>query len=381
MNVATAPSPTDRRQHVRVLWADDDPMIRTVMATNLEAEGFDVQTVADGDAAYEAAVLICPDVLVLDIMMPGRDGYAVLRALRSNPATASVPVVLLSAKATDAEVWEGWKAGADYYITKPFNPTELTDFIEHLVLDSSPDARARRRGRRVNTVPLTLHRPLASRRPFARAATPRGSSPRSSRCSRSPDRARDRNGNARTTRSSSRHRASRPPARRSPVSVVTSTAALDVVGAVAAARRRRRVQHAHERPVRARHARRRDARDRQRLHRQRRDRPTRRSPSITPGRGLVARDAGDGVGVALIDTGVNPTADLRGDRLVRGPDLSGERDGVDRFGHGTFMAGLIAGDGTASSSRRSAPRRRRAGRDRRLGEGRRRRRLHVALAS
>jgi DNA-binding response OmpR family regulator len=85
-------------------------------------------------------VLICPDVLVLDIMMPGRDGYAVLRALRSNPATASVPVVLLSAKATDAEVWEGWKAGADYYITKPFNPTELTDFIEHLVLDPSPDA-------------------------------------------------------------------------------------------------------------------------------------------------------------------------------------------------------------------------------------------------
>jgi serine protease AprX len=60
-------------------------------------------------------------------------------------------------------------------------------------------------------------------------------------------------------------------------------------------------------------------------------------------------DAGRGVGVALIDTGVNPTPDLRGDRLVRGPDLSGERDGVDRFGHGTFMAGLIAGDGTASS--------------------------------
>ena len=109
-------------------------MIRAVMATNLEAEGFDVETVADGDAAYDSAIEIRPDVLVLDIMMPGRDGYAVLRALRSNPATAEVPVVLLSAKATDAEVWEGWKAGADYYITKPFNPTELTDFIEHIVL-------------------------------------------------------------------------------------------------------------------------------------------------------------------------------------------------------------------------------------------------------
>jgi DNA-binding response OmpR family regulator len=110
------------------------------MATNLEAEGFDVQTVADGDEAYEAAVLIGPDVLVLDIMMPGRDGYEVLRALRANPMTASMPVVLLSAKATDAEVWEGWKAGADYYITKPFNPTELTDFIEHLLLSASDEA-------------------------------------------------------------------------------------------------------------------------------------------------------------------------------------------------------------------------------------------------
>jgi DNA-binding response OmpR family regulator len=139
MDVATAPAPTDRRQSVRVLWADDDPLIRTVMAMNLEAEGFEVQTVADGDAAYEEAVRIHPDVLVLDIMMPGRDGYAVLRALRLNPETAEVPVVLLSAKATDAEVWEGWKAGADYYITKPFDPTELTDFIDHLVLEPSED--------------------------------------------------------------------------------------------------------------------------------------------------------------------------------------------------------------------------------------------------
>jgi DNA-binding response OmpR family regulator len=140
MDVALAPAPTDHRQSVRVLWADDDPMIRSVMAMNLEAEGFEVQTVADGDAAYEEAVRDRPDVLVLDIMMPGRDGYAVLRALRLNPDTAEVPVVLLSAKATDAEVWEGWKAGADYYITKPFNPTELTDFIDHLLFEPAEAA-------------------------------------------------------------------------------------------------------------------------------------------------------------------------------------------------------------------------------------------------
>ena len=71
--------------------------------------------------------------------------------------------------------------------------------------------------------------------------------------------------------------------------------------------------------------------------------------ALNPGAGW-SLDSGSGVGVALIDTGVNATPDLRGDRLVHGPDLSGERDGVDRFGHGTFMAGLIAGDGTASST-------------------------------
>jgi DNA-binding response OmpR family regulator len=142
MNVATEVAPLNQRGSMRVLWADDDPMIRTVMAMNLEAEGFNVETVADGDAAYEAAVRICPDILVLDIMMPGRDGYAVLRALRSNPVTAGVPVVLLSAKATDEEVWEGWKAGADYYITKPFNPTELTDFIDQFLSDVPPDGKS-----------------------------------------------------------------------------------------------------------------------------------------------------------------------------------------------------------------------------------------------
>jgi serine protease AprX len=70
--------------------------------------------------------------------------------------------------------------------------------------------------------------------------------------------------------------------------------------------------------------------------------------ALTPGP-TWSLNSGSGVGVALIDTGVNPTADLQGSRLVRGPDLSGEGDGVDHFGHGTFMAGLIAGDGTASS--------------------------------
>ena len=203
---------------MRVLWADDDPMIRSVMAMNLEAEGFDVQTVADGDEAYEAAVRSCPDVLVLDIMMPGRDGYTVLRDLRLNPATAEVPVVLLSAKATDAEVWEGWKAGADYYITKPFDPTELT------VVHRSPPHRlvARHRvpahrGRGVRTgtsEPFRLRRPPPrhmDRRPDRRG-------PRVHR-----RRARHRGRVAERTRSSSKPRALRRRATPSRASAVAST--------------------------------------------------------------------------------------------------------------------------------------------------------------
>jgi DNA-binding response OmpR family regulator len=66
-------------------------------------------------------------------MMPERDGLDVLGSLKSHPRTKDIPVVLLTAKATDAEVWEGWRAGADYYITKPFNLDELLHFVELLL--------------------------------------------------------------------------------------------------------------------------------------------------------------------------------------------------------------------------------------------------------
>lgn len=116
----------------RVLYADDDPAMRTLFALNLEAEGFQVETVPDGDQAYEAAVGEHPDLIVLDVMMPGRDGFTVLRALKENPDTSQIPVVLLTAKATDADVWEGWRSGADYYITKPFQVDELVHFVDYL---------------------------------------------------------------------------------------------------------------------------------------------------------------------------------------------------------------------------------------------------------
>jgi DNA-binding response OmpR family regulator len=71
-------------------------------------------------------------ILVADVMMPGRDGLGAVEVLKANPLTKGIPVVLLTAKATDDDVWQGWQAGADYYLTKPFDVDELMHFIDHL---------------------------------------------------------------------------------------------------------------------------------------------------------------------------------------------------------------------------------------------------------
>lgn len=112
------------------LVVDDDPAIRDILVMNLEAEGMTVQTAENGDDALVLARELLPDLIVLDVMMPGRDGYAVLAELKADSATSEIPVVLLTAKAADDDVWEGWKSGADYYITKPFNVDELMYFID-----------------------------------------------------------------------------------------------------------------------------------------------------------------------------------------------------------------------------------------------------------
>ena len=116
----------------RVVVADDDPEIRTLLVLNLEMEGIEVRAVDNGDDAVSAAIQMLPDLVVLDRMMPQRDGISALAALKEDPRTAEIPVVLLTAKATDSEVWEGWEAGADFYITKPFDIDELLNFVKYL---------------------------------------------------------------------------------------------------------------------------------------------------------------------------------------------------------------------------------------------------------
>ena len=121
-----------RKSARRVLVADDDPDILKIVAANLRAEGFEVEAVANGWQAQAAAMRSRPDFMVLDVMMPGRSGLEVMATLQSRPETRDIPVVLLTARSSDADIWEGWKAGAAYYLTKPFETDELLHFINYL---------------------------------------------------------------------------------------------------------------------------------------------------------------------------------------------------------------------------------------------------------
>ena len=118
----------------RILVADDDPNLRELLVLNLLAEGFEVEAYDNGEDALRNVASMQPDLVVLDVMMPERDGLSALRGIKEDPRTQHIPVVLLTARATDAEVWQGWEAGADYYITKPFDIDELLRFIGYLAV-------------------------------------------------------------------------------------------------------------------------------------------------------------------------------------------------------------------------------------------------------
>lgn len=117
----------------KVLVVDDDPVILELLRLNFEMEGFEVVSAADGKAGYEQALAEAPDLVVSDIMMPGVDGLQMLQKLRSDPETADLPVLLVSAKAQQSEIQKGLDLGADDYVTKPFDPLELLDRVNALL--------------------------------------------------------------------------------------------------------------------------------------------------------------------------------------------------------------------------------------------------------
>ena len=117
----------------KVLVVDDEPPIRLLCRVNLEAEGMEVLEAADGEEGLAAARAERPDVVLLDVMMPGMDGWQVAERLVEDTETMDIPLVFLTARAELRDRARGLELGGVDYITKPFNPTELATVVEGLL--------------------------------------------------------------------------------------------------------------------------------------------------------------------------------------------------------------------------------------------------------
>jgi len=109
----------------KILSADDDPVVQQFVSAILNENGYEVYTATDGEQAVERARAVLPDLMILDLIMPYRDGYDVLRLLKEAPETRSIPVIILSAKSKEEDIIRGLEGGADDFIIKPFNALEL----------------------------------------------------------------------------------------------------------------------------------------------------------------------------------------------------------------------------------------------------------------
>lgn len=117
----------------QILIADDDPLLVELLEYKLEAQGYDVLKADDGPSALETAQQQQPALIVLDAMMPGFDGFEVLRRLKEQQATARIPVVMLSARKNESDVLNGLSLGANDYMVKPFMPQELVTRISKIL--------------------------------------------------------------------------------------------------------------------------------------------------------------------------------------------------------------------------------------------------------
>ena len=125
----------------RILIADDEPDIITLLVSILKSEDYDVITASDGAEALMAIKTSHPDVVILDIMMPKLDGMQVLQKVREDAEISSIPVIMLTAKASDKDILSGYKYGANYYIPKPF---EISDILEGVRMVLKPVKKRKR---------------------------------------------------------------------------------------------------------------------------------------------------------------------------------------------------------------------------------------------
>jgi two-component system sensor histidine kinase ChiS len=123
---------------MNVLIVEDDPDARKVLSLILKLDGYQISTASGGKEALDAMATLVPDLILLDVMMPGMDGYQVCEWVRSNPATARVPVVMLSGKADPESVAHGLEVGADEYLAKPIAPSTLTAELKKVLARTAP---------------------------------------------------------------------------------------------------------------------------------------------------------------------------------------------------------------------------------------------------
>ncbi|MEE1757196.1 response regulator [Streptomyces sp. SP18CS02] len=129
----------------RVLVVDDNRVIRQLIRVNLELEGFEVVTAADGAECLEVVHQVRPDVITLDVVMPRLDGLRTVERLRADSRTGQVPVAIISA-CSQPEVESGLAAGVDAFLAKPFEPAELVRLVRRLTRGEGPPSLDGRHG-------------------------------------------------------------------------------------------------------------------------------------------------------------------------------------------------------------------------------------------
>lgn len=122
-----------------VLIVDDEPMARTLLRLMLVRAGFNVSEAEDGFDALEKVTISQPDIILLDVMMPGMDGFSVCAELRQRKETSTLPIIMLSAKTDLDSINKGLRVGATKYLTKPISPDDLTRHVKD-ILDANPTA-------------------------------------------------------------------------------------------------------------------------------------------------------------------------------------------------------------------------------------------------
>jgi DNA-binding response OmpR family regulator len=117
----------------KVLVVDDQPHIVRLIQVNLEKEGFQVATASDGVEGMQRVRQLNPDLVILDVIMPRKDGFEVLREIKADPELTDTPVIMLTVKTHNADIVEGLREGAELYLPKPFHPKELVSLVKRVL--------------------------------------------------------------------------------------------------------------------------------------------------------------------------------------------------------------------------------------------------------